>query len=383
MKGVASEAGSDHNAMASLLDEYMESASFHRGDIVEGVIVSVNPRAILIDIGGKSDAAVHPREVERMSTKDLGAFKPGQSVNVYVVDSSDESGTTLVSLSRAAQQQDWDKARGLMKDEEPISLSVVDTNKGGVIVRLGRLRGFVPGSQLLPNWRALQQPGDPEDRWHALMGKSLNLRVIEVTPERNRLILSERKAADNKAIKRRILEELEIGSTVSGTVSNIVPFGAFVNINGVDGLLHISELSWKRVADPKEVVEIGEELEVYILDIDLDRGRLGLSRKKLLPDPWETLTDSFDNGQLVEADIVNLTSFGAFAALVEKPEIEGLIHISELSHQQVAHPREIVNVGERHLLKIISMRPRERRIAFSLKQVETETDAPASEAAEA
>jgi len=245
---------------------------------------------------------------------------------------------------------------------------VVDINKGGVIVRLGRLRGFVPGSQLLSNWRVHQGENESEQRWEALLGQTLTLCVIEVTPERNRLILSERRAADSKVVKRRILEKLNVGTVARGVINNVVPFGAFVNVNGVDGLLHISELSWKRVTRPQELVQVGQELDVYILDIDLEQERLGLSLKRLVADPWESLGDVYQEDDLVEATIVNLTTFGAFAALVDKPEIEGLIHISELADHQVARPQDVVKIGERYTVKIISLQPSERRIAFSVKQ---------------
>lgn len=368
MKGTALEAGVDQDVMSVLLDQYMETNEYHRGDVVEGVIASVNAKTILIDIGGKCDAIVHPREVERMMPKDLSALRPGQGVSVYVIDKSEEDDTMLVSLARAAQQSDWDRARKLLRSEEPVPLPVVDINKGGVIVRLGRLRGFVPGSQLLSNWRTHHSADESEQRWEALLGQTLTLCVIEVTPERNRLILSERRAIDSKAVKRRILEKLKVGSVARGVINNVVPFGAFVNVNGVDGLLHISELSWKRVTRPQEIVQVGQELDVYILDIDLEQERLGLSLKRLVSDPWESLGNVYKEGDLVEATIVNLTTFGAFAALVDKPEIEGLIHISELANHQVARPQDVVKIGERYTVKIISLQSGERRIAFSVKQ---------------
>ena len=371
MKGTASEAGVNQDVMGVLLDQYMETNEYHHGDVVEGVIASVSDKTILIDVGGKCDAIVHPREVERMMPKDLYALKPGQDVSVYVIEKNDDDDTMLVSLARAAQQSDWDRARKLLRSEEPVSLPVVDINKGGVIVRLGRLRGFVPGSQLLPNWRAHQNTGESEQRWEALLGQTLTLCVIEVTPERNRLILSERRAADSKVVKRRILEKLKVGTIARGVINNVVPFGAFVNVNGVDGLLHISELSWKRVTRPQEIVQVGQELDVYVLDIDLEKERLGLSLKRLTADPWESLGDIYQEGDFVEVTIVNLTTFGAFAALVEKPEIEGLIHISELADHQVARPEDVVKTGEQHLVKIISLQPDERRIAFSVKQAKS------------
>lgn len=382
MKGSTTEVESSQDMMASLLDQYMDENQYRRGDIVEGMIVNADTKSILVDIGGKSDAKVHPNEVDRMDSQRLQKLQTGKSVKVYIIDDGGATGQALVSLARAAQEDDWDEARELLENGEKVSLPVVDANKGGVIVKLGRLRGFVPGSQLCPQWRPRYTPNNPDRRWEDLIDEKLDLCVIEVTSDRNRLILSERKAFEGKDMKRRILEGLEVGTVETGVVSNIVSFGAFVNVKGVDGLLHISELSWRRVTNAADVVQVGQEVEVYILDIDLDSDRLGLSLKRLQPDPWETVADEFHAGQVVEVEIVNLTSFGAFAALVDKPEIEGLIHISELSDDKVERPGEIVRVGDCHLVQIISLRPEQRRVAFSLKQVEPPAPEPPVEVEE-
>ena len=360
-------ADSDVNPMDMLLEEYAESHRFQRGEIIEGIISSVTPKSILVDIGGKSDALVHPREVERMSRQALHDFKPGEPIAVYVLD-TDNDGTVIVSVSRAAQQDDWNKASALMESGETVELTVIDANKGGVIVRLGRLRGFVPGSQLMASRSHPRISTRPDQRWRDLVGKMLKLRVIEVTPDRNRLILSERRAQHGRAGKQRILETLKVGTVERGVVSNIVAFGAFVNVKGVDGLLHISEFSWQRINDPHEFLKVGQTIDVYILDIDLEKERLALSLKRLEPDPWSTVEEVCKPGDLVEVIIVNLTAFGAFAALVTRPELEGLIHISELAEHEVDDPAEIVKVGERHWVKVLSVRPQQRRLGFSLKE---------------
>ncbi len=355
--------------MAAWLDQYSPNTRYREGDIVEGEIVRAGSKSILIDIGGKQDALVPPQEVERIPPKRLSALQPGISVAVYILDPGGEETPLLVSLNRAAAQQDWTRARQMMKDDEVVDLEVIDCNKGGVLVHLGHLRGFVPGSQLLPTWHPHQNPDVPERRWEALLGETLRLKVIEVTPADNRLILSERKACDEKARKREILQKLEVGATYPGVVSNIVDFGAFVNVNGVDGLLHISELSWERVSHPSEVVNVGDEIKVYVLGIDLDRLRLNLSLKKLQPDPWQTITERYHEGQLIEVEIVNLVPFGAFACPIDMKEIEGLIHISELCPRHVDQPEEVVEVGMRTTVRILSLQPEARRAAFSLKRV--------------
>lgn len=364
-----SQRGPEGDSMAAMMSHFMNPGHCRKGDLMQGVIASVSPKAILVDIGGKCDAAVVFREVEQMSPAALSALRPGQPVSVYVVETGEENGVVLVSLARAAQEGDWAEAARLLEHGNPVTLKVIEANRGGVIVALGRLRGFVPSSQLLPGWRTLQNSEDPEHRWDGLIGKMLTLRVIEVAPERNRLILSERGAADPKSRKRTVLEQLQVGSIYKGTVSNVVPFGAFVNVNGVDGLVHISEISWRRVNHPSEVVQAGQEVEVVVLDIEVEHERLSLSLKRRTPDPWELIARQYAEGQLVEVQIVNLTTFGAFATPVDIPELEGLIHISELSERPVVRPDEVVKVGERRVARIISLRPAERRVAFSLKQV--------------
>ncbi|MBP8864162.1 MAG: S1 RNA-binding domain-containing protein [Anaerolineae bacterium] len=346
--------------LSAMLDEYVPPPPCHRGDVVKGIIVRVDPKTILIDIGNKCDAIVHPREMELLQPADLQRFKPGQTVHVYVLDSNENEDVILVSLAKADQESDWVHAQELLESGEPVELEVVDYNKGGVIVYLGQLRGFVPASQLLPSWRALQNSEDAEHRWEALVGKKLTLKVIEVTSSRNRLIFSQRGLGGEKQRRPNILGELEIGSVQHGVVSNIVEFGAFVNIRGVDGLLHISEISWQRVNHPSQVLHVGQELDVYVLDVDLERCRLSLSLKRLTPDPWVLMGERYAEGQVIDVRIVNLVPFGAFASPVDIPEVEGLIHLSELAEQPV-------QVGTICPARILSLRPRLRRVAFSLK----------------
>ena len=364
-----SRAKSQRGSLDSLLEAYTPPRPCQCGDIVKGTIVRVSPKCILVDIGGKCDAMIQSQEVEHMDSHELHDLRPGQPIHVYVVDAGEKDNVIIVSRAQALQQGDWLQAQELLDSGETVNLEVIDTNKGGVIVCLGQLRGFVPGSQLGTRWRSQQNKDDPECRWDTLIGQTLPLKVIEVTPQRNRLIFSEREADDGKADKCALLEGLQPGMVVEGVVSNVVNFGAFVNINGVDGLLHISELSWQRIKHPTEVVRKGQKIKVYILDVDLERGRLGLSLKQLLPSPWEGVAETYHEGQLVEVKIVNLTSFGAFASPVNTPGIEGLIHLSELCDHPVSRADEVVQVGMHKVARIISLRPKSRRLAFSLKQV--------------
>lgn len=373
---------SEQDMLSTMLDAYTPPAPCRRGDVVKGVIVRVNPKMILIDIGSKCDAIVHPREMELLLPEDLERLKPGQVVHVYVLDSNESENVILVSLNKADQESDWVRAQELLESGETVELEVVDSNKGGVIVHLGQLRGFVPASQLQPTWRSLQNADDTENRWQALMGKALTLKVIEVTSSRNRLIFSERGTGGERPRRHNVLEELEVGSVQRGVVSNIVDFGAFVNVKGIDGLLHISEISWQRVNHPSQVLQVGQELAVYIFDVDLERHRLSLSLKRLTPDPWELMGERYSEGQQLEVKIVNLVSFGAFACPVDIPEVEGLIHLSELSEQPVLRADEVVQVGMTLPARILSLRPKNRRVAFSLKVASTTSEAPKMETSE-
>ncbi len=360
-------ASGETNDFNALLDSYSIPVTCQVGDLLEGTIITASRSVVLIDVGGKCDAIVHPQEVEKLSTTELRRLQPGGKVRIYVLDVGEEGEPLLVSLRKATQQSYWERARRLMEEGKILHLEVKGSNKGGVIVFLDHLRGFVPASHLCPRWRARQQlDGDPERRWSALIGEQLTLKIIEVTPANNRLILSERAASAGGSERQAILARLKPGTIHHGVVSNVVDFGAFVNVEGVDGLLHISELSWRRVRNPAEVVHIGQELQVYILGVDLERGRLSLSLKRLQPDPWAELPPAIALGALVEAEIVNLVTFGAFARPLIYPQIEGLLHRSEIDDEKLQQ----LQPGMVLTLRIIGLDKARRRVAFSLRQVE-------------
>ncbi len=359
----------DAMSMDALLEQYLSTPSLRHGDIVSGVILSVSPQAVLVDIGGKHDALVVTKDLEALTPEQWANLQPGRRVSVYVMEVAETEGIIYVSLLRAEQQKDWDEAFRLLESKETIELPVIEANRGGVLVQMGKLRGFVPGSQLSPAWRSGQSFENPDLRWQALVGKTLRLRVLEVIPERNRLIFSERGSADQRQRKRELLASLEVGEIYEGVVTNVVDYGAFVNINGVEGLIHISELSWKRVSDPRAILQIGQEVRVKLLEVNLANERLSLSLKRTQPDPWENLESYCQPGALVEVCVTCMAKFGAFVALVDHPDIEGLVHLSELSSQPFEHPEEVVSIGERRLARVLSCSRAERRIAFSFRQV--------------
>jgi small subunit ribosomal protein S1 len=280
----------------------------------------------------------------------------------------------VISLSRAQQDQDWQQAEELLDSQDVFEGVVTGYNRGGVIVRVGRVRGFVPASQLSAQWQGQQDAeADPEQRWARLVGQKLQLKVVELDRLRNRLILSERIAMRDlrKGQKDRLLSSLQRGDVLKGTVTSIADFGAFVDLGGADGLIHLSELAWHRVGHPSEVLKVGQPVEVYVMNVDPEKKRIGLSLRRMTPEPWSVVGDQYVVGQVVTAQITRLTAFGAFAKIDNT--IEGLIHISEMADYRIGHPKEIVHEGDEVQVRIIKVDPQNRRVGLSLRQASEES----------
>jgi len=357
--------------LAQLLDEYLPGVRLKRGQVVRGTVLRVSAEVIIIDVGAKCEGTVGGREMERLDPEVLAQLKPGDQVMVYVLNPEGPCGEIVLSLARAQLETDWERARALLEKREVIELEVVSSNRGGLIVQLGRLRGFIPASQLSPS-RCVPRISDPScsEVLAQLVETRLQVRVIEADQERNRLILSERAAEAHQEEERRsqFLASLREGEVRRGRVSNLTNFGAFVNLGGVDGLVHLSEISWKRVDHPNEVLEVGQEVEVTVLSVDQERQRVALSMKRLEPDPWTTVGERYQAGQLVEGRITRLTRWGAFACIVGDEAIEGLIHVSELAEGRVAHPKDVVEPGQVVTLRVVRVEPERHRLALSLRQ---------------
>jgi small subunit ribosomal protein S1 len=354
--------------MNDLLEEALSFRKLRQGDIVDGEIVSVSPTEVLVDVGSKSEGVVRGKELEGLGREGLESLKIGDTLPVYVVRPEDRDGTLVLSIRRAEEENDWRRAEALHEAEDWFEGPVAGFNKGGLIVRLGKLRGFVPASQLSRKHQGSQKQ-QPEERWAHLVGTPIRTKVIEINRKRKRLILSERAAQRQwrQAQKEKLLDELREGEVRRGVVSSLSDFGAFVDLGGADGLVHLSELSWSRSAKPADVVQVGQEVDVYIMGVNREAKRIALSLKRLEPEPWSTVESRYYEGQLVEGTITRLTSFGAFALVND--EIEGLIHISELSTRRINHPREVIREGEKHVMRIIRIDPRRRRMGLSLMRV--------------
>ncbi len=357
----------DH-PMSALMEDALSFRRLKRGDIVDGEIVSVTPTEVLVDVGAKSEGVVPTRELERLGREGLESLKPGDVLPVYVVRAEDRDGNLLLSIRRAEEEGDWHRAQELYESGDPFEGQVAGFNKGGLIVRLGKLRGFVPASQLAPKHQGSDDQ-QPEERWARLVGTPIRVKVIEINRKRKRLIMSERAAmrAWREARKEKLLKELRVGEVRRGVVNSLSDFGAFIDLGGADGLVHLSELSWNRSARPHDVLRVGQHVDVYILNVDHEKKRIALSIKRLEPEPWTTVESRYYVGQLVEGTITRLTNFGAFALV--NGEIEGLIHISELSTDRINHPQEVVSEGEKHVMRIIRIDPKRRRMGLSLSRV--------------
>jgi small subunit ribosomal protein S1 len=342
-----------------------------QGEIRTGVIASMGDNEILVSIGTKSEGVIGGRELELVPPEERANFEIGLEIPVYVLLPEDSNGNVVLSYIRAREEKDWETVNELLESAAPVETQIVGYNKGGLLVPLGRLRGFVPASQISMVRRAALNGDTPDQRWGKMIGEPITVRVIEVDRERRRLILSERLALQEtrETLKDRLLDELHVDDVREGRVTSIADFGAFVNIEGADGLVHLSEISWDRIQHPNEVLKVGQEVMVKVISIDQDKKRIGLSIRQLQDDPWVMKVEHLREGQLVEGTITHLTKFGAFARLSE--DLEGLIHLSELSDQRIAHPKEVVKEGDQVTLRIIKIEPERRRIALSVRKVDS------------
>jgi small subunit ribosomal protein S1 len=352
--------------LAQLLEEHdYDTPSV--GDIRPGVVVSISSQGVIVDLGLKRDGLIPPSDLDELEEEERDSLELNDEVPVYILDTGHPD-RLLVSVHKARLNQDWIHAEEMLETGDIIEAPVIGYNRGGVIVPFGNLRGFVPASHLVELRRGM----DDRQRQQAmskLRNESIPMRVIEVNRRRRRLVLSQRDAQKEwqEARKVELIDKLETGDVVKGTVSGLRSFGAFVDLGGADGLIHISELAWHRVNHPREVVRVGDEIEVYILGLDRDEQRIALSRKRMLPNPWSLAEEKYAINQLVEGRVTRIVTYGAFVEI--EPGIEGLLHISQLSRDNIEDVNELISEGEIHLLRIISLDTMRQRIGLSLKSV--------------
>jgi len=362
----------EFNEMAALLEQSVSPINIKRGDVVEGVIVRIDQDEILVDIGLKSEGVLSTKELPASGYGSFSELHIDDKVLVYVIQPETQEGHALLSLKRANAERQWRIAEEQYKNGELLKARVIDYNKGGLIVDVAGIRGFVPISQILNLKREeVASGGENQEtaaKLQSMKDKELQLKIIEINRARNRLILSERLAVQEWRQRRReeLLDELKPGEVRQGVVSNLANFGAFVDLGGADGLVHISQLAWSRVNHPSEVLHVGQNVEVQVLSVDKDKKKIALSIKRAEVDPWTTVEQRYTPGQVVTGVITKIAPFGAFARIEDG--IEGLIHLSELTPGM--DPKQTLHEGVPLQLRILRIDAERRRLGLSLRQAD-------------
>ncbi len=334
---------------------------FQEGDVVTGHVVRIDNDEVLVDIGYKSEGVIPAGELSIRKSVDPGEeVSLGEEVDALVLTKEDQDGRLILSKKRARFEKAWRRIEGAADSGEPVHGTVIEVVKGGLIIDLG-VRGFLPAS--LVDIRRVPNLDE-------YMGETIECKVIELNRSRNNVVLSRRAVLEEqrKEDRERILDRLQPGQVVEGTISNIVDFGAFVDLEGIDGLIHISELSWSHVNHPSEILSIGDKVTVKVLDIDRDRQRISLGLKQTQEDPWQRVVDTYNIGDELEGTATKVVTFGAFVEILDG--VEGLVHISELAQHHVENPREIIQPGDPVRVKILEIDSERRRLSLSIKRVE-------------
>jgi small subunit ribosomal protein S1 len=335
--------------------------SFEEGDVVSGKVVRIDRDEVLLDIGYKSEGVIPANELSiRKSVDTSEEVELGEQIDALVVTKEDAEGRLILSKKRARFEKAWRKIEAAAESGQPVEGGVIEVVKGGLIIDLG-IRGFLPASLV-----DIRRVHNLEE----FTGQTLECKVIELNRSRNNVVLSRRAVLEEerKEVRDQILDRLQPGEVVEGKISNIVDFGAFVDLEGIDGLIHISELSWSHVNHPSEVVAIGDTVKIKVLDIDRDRQRISLGLKQTQEDPWQRVVSTYRSGDVLEGTVTKVVSFGAFVEILDG--VEGLVHISELADHHVENPAEVVELGANLNVKILEIDEERRRLSLSIKRVE-------------
>lgn len=353
--------------MAELLDESTPLQELRRGDIVDGQVMRVDSDGILVSVGHKSEGVVPQREARSITPDSAARYQVGATIQVYVLDASHVDGHVLLSIDKARGESSWGVLEELFESGGTIQARITGYNRGGAVVDVDGLQAFIPLSQTI-----VPAGTDHEAALASRVGDEITVKVLEINRRRNRAVLSERAAnrEQREGAKDQLLDTLQEGDTRHGRITGVSNFGAFVDLGGADGLIHISELSWTPVTSVEDVVKPGQEVDVYVLRVDRETRRIALSLRRLEVTPWDRVAGQFIVGQLITGVITKLTDFGAFARIEDA--VEGLIHISELTEQHIRHPKEVVSVGDARMLKIVSLDSDRHRLGLSLKQAEAD-----------
>ena len=357
--------------------EQIEFKVLRRGEIIEGSVMKSDPDGIYLNIGHKEEGFIPPNEMKSITSEEFKEISEGDSLIAFVLRPESHEGPIL-SIDRARGEEGWRDLQKLMESDEPIDGVILGFNRGGCILEVANVQGFVPMSQLVTIAHENLQPsedtqGSEDDSMldgSEYVGKPLTVKVLEVNRARNRAIFSERSAMkeQREAQKAELIQVLEEGEIRKGRVTGISNFGAFVDLGGADGLIHISELSWGMVNSPEEIVSVGQEIDVFVLKVDKEGMKIALSLRRIHPEPWDTIAERYQVGDIVQATITKLADFGAFARLEDS--IEGLIHVTEISNSEISHPQEVVSEGDLLDVKILRIESDRKRLGLSIKQAQ-------------
>jgi small subunit ribosomal protein S1 len=344
------------------MDELLASidlAELKTGDVIEGTITSVRKHEVWIDLGAHGVGVVMRREIGHGQK-----LEEGEKVTTSVVDPEMDEGFALLSMKRAVKDKGWDELKKIFDDQDTIEITAYDANRGGLLVELEGIRGFLPVSQLAAGHYPRVSGADKDEilqKLAALVDKPIRARILDISRKDNKLIFSEKEAI--KQDMQASFAKLKVGDVVEGIVTGVIDFGAFVNVDGIEGLIHISEISWERVENPRDYVKVGDTVKAKIIAIDKDR--LSLSLKQMSEDPWLQQAKAFKVGDMVEGKVTRITPFGAFVQL--GPSVEALVHVSEMSDDESADPEKIFELNQKKKFKIIDVDTENRKIALSLK----------------
>lgn len=345
------------------MDELLASEDIKQlksGDVVEGTVASVHKHEVWVDLGASGVGVVMRREISNGQQ-----LEKGQNIVVSVLDPEMDEGFALLSMRRAAKDRGWDQLQQAFDKGEVLEVTPYDANRGGLLIELEGIRGFLPVSQLAAGNYPRVSGADKDEilqKLNQLVNKTLRVRILDISRKDNKLIFSEKEAVKDEMQER--FEKLKVGDVVKGVVTGVIDFGAFVNVDGIEGLIHISEISWERVENPRDYVKTGDTIEAKIIAIDKDR--LSLSLKQMQEDPWLHEVKAFKKGEMVEGKVTRITPFGAFVQL--SPSVEALVHVSEMSDDEGVDPEKIFQLNEKKKFKVLDIDTEGRKIALSLKE---------------
>jgi small subunit ribosomal protein S1 len=356
------------------LDKIAKIPKLKKGDLIQGIVIEMTKGSLLVDTGGKSEGVVMGKE---LATKEKVDLNPGDKIMVYVVDPEDPKGRAILSLRRTDSVRKWLSMEEVQRTDGIVTVTVTEGNLGGVLVLANGLSGFIPTSQL--SQEIISETGisnmSKEDinsipmKLSVLVGRELQVKIMELDRKKNRIIFSQKLVTSSQSVKEReaTLKRIKVGDVLEGVVTGCTPFGIFVSGDGVEGLVHVSEMSWDKVDNPASIYKVGDKVKVMLIGADGDKKRIAYSIKKLQPDPWSTVISNYKVGELVSGTVTKTAPFGAFVRV--GGGLNGLIHISELSEKMVTNPEDIVKVGDTVEVMIISISPNERHLGLSLKRV--------------